>query len=207
MVTILFVIHSRNRPPIDGGSRGRYYFTRQLTHNIPRVQQPLLEHLKAFHTPLFAIPPPLNQSINKEWASRGLFADMFTIAIARGRHTDYGRDDLKTGDSLTWGSGRLPSILYPGPDALRLGKSPVPKENGITKQLWATLEEIKAYFINSGPYEVVLSTSPSNHLTLSSQGKLRVFWEGPEFWVKGGERPLYPVLQTFEKYKFMTLGR
>ena len=196
-----------DRPPMEGVVRDIISLVNYLTHDGSRVQKPLLEHLKAFRTPLFALPPPLNQSIDMEWASLGLFADMFTIAIVRSRHTDYGRDNLKTGGSLVWGTGRLPSILYPGLDALRLGKSPVPKENGTTKQLWGTLEEMKAYFINSGPYEVVLSTSPSDHLTLNSQGKLRVFWEGLEFWAKGGERPLYPGVQMFEKYKYMTLGR
>jgi hypothetical protein len=73
-------------------------------------------------------------------------------------------------------------------------------------QVWGTLEEMKAYFINSGPYQIELSTFPSEHLTLSSLGKLRMFWEGPKFW-EAGEKPLYPGHHTFMKYKFLTLGR
>jgi hypothetical protein len=195
-----------NRPPMAGIARDIITLIDYLTQCY--LQQPLLNYLKDFYMPLFSVPPPLNQSVDKEWASRGLFADIFTIASAQGR-SEYGRDDLILPNSgaVSISLGRLESIQYPGPDALRLGKSPVDRDRGTTKQLWGTLEEMKAYFINSGPYKIQLSENPSDHLTLSSLGKLRVFWEGSKFWVDGGERPLYPGHKTFMKYKCLTLGK
>lgn len=88
-----------------------------------------------------------------------------------------------------------------------LVRTPVDREHGTVNGLWGTLEEMKAYFINSGPYKIELSTTPEEHLTLSSTGKLRVFWEGPNFWPERGAKPLYPGHATFKKYKTLTLGR
>lgn len=201
-----------DRPPMAGVARDIITLIDYLNNEWMRgtlSRQPLLSHLKEFNLPLFSLPPPLNKSLDPEWASRGLFADFFNIAIALGRR-DYGRDgleDLNSAGSMSFGSGVLEPILYPGPDALKLGRSPVPRDDGTIKQLWGTLDEMRAVFINSGPYEIVLSTSPSDHLTLNSYGKLRVFWEGPSFWVDGIGKSLYPGHDTFAKYKWLTLGK
>jgi hypothetical protein len=195
-----------DRPPMAGIARDIITLIDYLNQRYS--SEPLLNHLKDFRSPLFSIPPPLVPSLDIDWASRGLFADMFTIASAHG-HSAYGRDDLKLPNSgtVSLNRSRLESIKFPGPDALRLGKLPVDRDSGTAKQLWGTLEEMKAYFINSGPYKIQLSTRASDHLTLSNQGKLRVFWEGAKLWDEGGDKPLYPGHKTFIKYKYLTLGR
>ena len=193
-----------DRPPLAGVARDIITLVEMLA--TPSVRQPIVACLKEFYDPLFSVPPPLNQSLDREWAARGLFADLFSLAIAQ-PPTDHGRDDFEREGGLFLGRNRLQSIKYPGPDALRLGKSPVDREHGTVNGLWGTLEEMKAYFINSGPYKIELSTTPEEHLTLSSTGKLRVFWEGPEFWAERGANPLYPGHATFKKYKNLTLGR
>ena len=213
----VFTLWSRNysssilgtdRPPMAGIARDIITLIEHLSEGQTYLSEPLLNHLKDFRSPLFSIPPPLLRSLDIDWASRGLFADMFTIAIAHG-NSAYGRDDLRVPNSgaVSINRTRLESVKFPGPDALRLGKSPVDRDSGTAKQLWGTLEEMKAYFINSGPYKIQLSTRASDHLTLSNQGKLRVFWEGPKLWVEGGDKPLYPGHKTFIKYKYLTLGR
>jgi len=93
---------------------------------------------------------------------------MFTIAIARCR-SDWGQDELHppSKNSLHFNRESLDFITYPGSDPLRFGKL---VDRDASKGLWGTLDEMKAYFINSGPYELELSTRPSDHLTLSSRG-------------------------------------
>jgi len=190
-------ILGQDRPPLAGVARDII----TLAENLSRTRldpQPIVECLKEFYDTLFSIPPPLNQSLDREWAARDLFADFFSLAIAHWGPTDHGRDDFEREGGLFLGRHGLQSIKYPGPDALRLGKSPVDREHGTVNGLWGTLEEMKAYFINSGPYKIELSTTPEEHLTLSSTGKLRVFWEGPDLWAERGAKPLYPGHATFK---------
>jgi len=186
-----------HRPPMAAVARDIISLVTYLS--TAQVQLRLTDHLAMFNTLLFSILPP----VDTEWASRGIFADLFTIAIAYGR-SEFGRDDLQN-PKTPYKASYLELITFPGPDALRLGKPPVDREE--LKALWGTLEDMRAYYINSGPYKLQLSTIRSHHLTLSSQGTVRIFWEGTEFWAEGGPEQLYPGHRTFVKYKNLTLGR
>jgi hypothetical protein len=127
---------------------------------------------------------------------------MFSIAVSAG-HSDFGRDEILPNPGKI---NYRDVINFPGPDVLRLGKRPMNQD--AYKDLWGTLEDLTASFINSGPYEVQLSPYPGQHLTLSGDGKLRLFWEGREYWTKEGDAScLYPGDKMFRKYKALTLGR
>jgi hypothetical protein len=175
------------------------HVARQL---LPGVR-PLRDFLSEFcaYRSLFAITDYPLMSVENERASEGLLTDMFSIAVSGGR-SDFGRDHLPNAGDIS----SLDMITFPGPDALRLGKPPV--NPGAYKDLWGTLEDMTAAFINSGPYRVQLTQYPGEHLTLSADGKLRLFWEGPEYWTKEGAASLlYPGQKTFGKYRALTLGR
>jgi hypothetical protein len=106
---------AQDRPPLAGVARDII----TLAENLSRTRldpQPIVECLKEFYDPLFSVPPPLNQSLDREWAARGLFADFFSLAIAQGP-TDHGRDDFEREGGLFLGRHGLQSIKYPGPDA------------------------------------------------------------------------------------------
>lgn len=200
-------ILGNDRPPMAAAARDIIslisYLNVPLSPFMTSPDGTLFNLLKEFRTSLFSIPPPLSQSFDREWASRGLFADMFFIATANGRST-YGRDDLAPNAKGIWyfNRGELEVMTYPGSDSLRLGKVPV--DTAALKDIWGTLDDLKASFIDSGPYKIQLSTDAEHHLTLSSQGKLRIFWEGPKFRHDTG---LYPGQNTFRKFKYLTLGR
>ena len=195
-----------SRPPMAALARDIMSLVEALknqgTLNVP---QPMLEFLNRFcaYSSLFSIPSYAEQSRENIRASTGLLTDMFSIAVSAGR-SDFGRDDRP--DLDTFSNGYLEFVRYPGPDALRLGKRPLNRD--AYKDLWGNLEDMTASFIDSGPYKIELSFHPSEHLTLSLDGKLRLFWEGPQYWTKEGEASLlYPGQPTFKKYKALTLGR
>lgn len=180
------------------------------------IQPPMaiLEVLKCFcaDRELFSISPTVRESIaQSERISRlGFLVDLLTLAISLGR-TDYGRDELRvriipSSNRILGGVSDLEFLMWPGPDTLQLGKPPL--ERAAFKDLWGSLTDMTAAFIDSGPYSIELSERASDHLTLSSRGRLRVFWEGPKFWKAVGENtPLFPGHHTFVVYKTHRLGR
>jgi hypothetical protein len=82
-------ILGEDRPPMAGVARDIISLITYLAHSYFQPR-PLLDCLKDFPTPLFSIPLSPSPSVDMEWASQGLLADMFGVAIARG-HTVYGR--------------------------------------------------------------------------------------------------------------------
>jgi len=217
-------LQGRDRPPMAAVARDIVSLVSSLSLSqmppgmgppLTATPRPILEVLKDFcsQQALFCLSSEVRQAITVKDINSdlGILVDMLTIGVALDR-SDYGRDDLigapkgNSPSNVFSGVTDLAFMMWPGPDILKLGKRPVEPE--AFKDLWGTLDDVTASFIHSGPYRIQLSESRAKHLTLDSNGKLRIFWEGPEFWKLRGDRwPLVPGSHTFMKYKNHTLGK
>lgn len=153
----------------------------------------VLSHLRGFN-------PRWTVSVNfdRDWGSRGYLLDMFRIVIAR-RLSQEGWDRNRDPSDIFSSMRRIliESTTYPGCESLRFGKAYPSSEEGLHK----SLDNMKASFINSGPFRLELTTYPWQHLTLSSDGKIMMFWEGMS------ETAQIPGSRTLMHYKAHTLGR
>jgi hypothetical protein len=156
---------------------------------------PILYVLQNFTDPLWSIPRKRNFS--RELASRGFLLDIFRIAIARrlshqGLDSNHNDSDLvkdRSEDHWTW----LERSMFPGCELLRLGRMPLSQT--ATDAVYGSLDDLKASFICNGPYTVALTDEPSEHLTMSDKGEIRIFWEGR------GDEFFIPGQKTFMRYK------
>jgi hypothetical protein len=139
----------------------------------------------------------LSAKVDLKIASRGFFLDLFRIAIAR-RITREGLDkNIHTARDIS----RMvlqERRMYPGVDSLGLGKSRVSRST--LDSLYGALEDMRASYICSGPFKLALTESAMEHLTLSSDGKIRLFWEGRN------KTSGTPGHTSFLRYKAHTLG-
>jgi hypothetical protein len=169
---------------------------------LPRQPRPILNCLQEvfFERSLRSIPD-YRRMAAADWdlASGGFFLDLFRIAIARppnGEGWDKKRQVMKETSISHW--MMLERTRYPGGDVLRLGRLPV--HQTVLQGLYGSLENMKASFICSGPFKLALTTYPSEHLTLSNNGKIRLFWEGRS------QVSALPGAKSFLRYKKHTLG-
>lgn len=92
--------------------------------------------------------------------------------------------------------------IIPGPDALGLGKQPLDPQEA----RFGSLDDLRASFITAGPFRFTLTQYRSQHLTLTNEGEIRLFWEGPDHFhnLRGVE---LPGRKSFGFYYAHTLGR
>jgi hypothetical protein len=126
---------------------------------------------------------------------------MFRIVIAR-RYSQDGWDALRESrvnsqPSFTPRRLLLEFTTFPGSDSINLGQFPMKRTE--MEALYGSLEDMRAGFISSGPYKLVLTNNPANHLTLSSNREIRLFCEAPD------RRSVVPG-RSFRWYKTHTLG-
>jgi len=170
---------------------------------------PLLQRLRQipYARGLFSIPrTPPNALRDVEMGNKGFLLDLFSLAVAK-RPNEEGLDTKQIQSTET---NRATSIVhrtlvdlaeftqYPGPDALNLGR--MPYNDFILPTLQGSLENMKASVI-SGPFRLILTTDPSEHLTISTTGEIKLFWEGP------CEVPDFPGRKSFMRYKHHSLGK
>jgi len=171
---------------------------------------PLLQRLRQipYGPGLFSIPrTPSNALRGVETASKGFLLDLFSLAAAK--HPSEEGWDIKQTQSIE--ANATSSIIcrtivdlaertqYPGPDTLNLGQGPY--SDFMLPTLAGPLEDMKASLLVGRKFKLILTTDPSEHLTMSAAGEIKLFWEGP------CEVPDFPGRKTFMRYRHHSLRK
>jgi hypothetical protein len=171
---------------------------------------PLLQRLRQipYGPGLFSIPrTPSNALRDVEIANKGFLLDLFSLAAAK--HPSEEGWDMKQSQSIE--ANATSSIIhrtivdlaertqYPGPDTLNLGQ--MPYHDFMLPTLAGSLEDMKASLIVGPKFKLILTTDPSEHLTMSAAGEIKLFWEGP------CEVSDFPGRKTFMRYRYHSLGK
>jgi hypothetical protein len=171
---------------------------------------PLMQRLQQipYRRGLFSIPRALPNTLRDvEMDSKGFLFDLFSLAIAQRPN----EEEWDTKQMEPQETNQLMSFIhralvdfaeskrYPGPDALNLGQ--MPYSGFLPPTLQGSLEDMKANLVCSAPFKLISTTDSSEHLTMSTAGEIRLFWEGP------CEEPDLPGRKTFMRFKHHSLAK
>lgn len=141
------------------------------------------------------------------WACRGYLWDLFNIIIMDSlsengldRYSPKRLTDVKDEAEfvkVTW----IEHAKFPGGDAIGIGESPVDPDH--SKELYGSLEDMRASFICSGPFKIALTTNLSDHLMMKNR-KLMIYCDKSS---KTRSRGHIPGARYYGPYVEHTLGK
>lgn len=183
-----------DRPPLHELCNKLCELCQYLSDNVEKSPQPLHRILSNFvesdptawisawtqSSPVATGSAKVPETLLRE--CRGLLRDLYRIVIARRLSYDGWAADPHTSNTTDGRTQHFFSefTMFPGSDSLRLGKLVMDPEDA--KKVIGSLDDLTASFIQSGPFSIELTTTPSQHLVLNKRGRIMVFWEGPEIF-------------------------
>jgi len=141
------------------------------------------------------------------WACRGYLWDLFNIIIMDSlsengldKYSPKRLKDVKDEAEfvkVTW----IEHAKFPGGDTIGIGESPVDADH--LKELYGSLEDMRASFICSGPFKIALTPNLSDHLMMKNR-KLLIYCDKP---TKTRSRGHIPGARYYGPYLEHTLGK
>lgn len=182
------VLGIKSRPPLAAVARDMIAIVGYFKKLSISGSRPLAGCLKDFlvTTPLLSISS--ESVIEENWVTRGYLADAMVVVLSWPwpfPWEDASGWDLKQASrrivmekyhdlrhvARTWADRRsFPDGIFNYNSSLA--------GHQVSQELYGSLEIVDAAYINSGPYKIVLTEDIYEHLTLSGERKLRLFWEG-----------------------------
>jgi len=197
-------IFGAQRPPMAAVAFDLILLVKHLSQ-LPRYpEQPLSRCFRTFLRRRTLHSLSIGPGFDFDWACRGYLWDLYNILVhyklTQNGLDKYGKtppDDEAEYINVTW----VEQAKFPGGDTLGI-ECAVDHEQ--VKKIFGSLADMRASFINSGPFELALTTNLSDHLTMKNR-KILLYCDKPSRLRR--DRGHIPGAGYYGPYTKQTLGR